>query len=104
VREQSGPCLCGDPECRRCFPGDTPGNLPTPRWTEGARVFGCHKHDPLGSHPMTEDETCPHCAADSEILEEKIEAVVRSVVSVVESRAAGPRLDEFRIALLELVR
>jgi glutaredoxin len=49
-------------------------------------------------------QPCPHCKADDEILEEKIEAVVRSVVSVVESRAAGPRLDEFRIALLELVR
>jgi hypothetical protein len=65
----------------------------------------CGKHGvQMGDNVMPIPAPCPHCAADSEILEEKIEAVVRSVVSVVESRAAGPRLDEFRIALLELVR
>jgi hypothetical protein len=44
------------------------------------RIFGCHKHDPLGVRPFAEGETCPHCAEDAKILEEKIGAVVDFIV------------------------
>lgn len=74
----------------------------------------CERHVPSRrSASAYNTDICPHCAADSEILEEKIGLVVAGVDVLIEAKARAARgfaddVDEsreaFRHALRELVR
>lgn len=87
MRESSGPCLCGDPECGRCFPQS---------YSERACKHGTPT---IG--------VCEHCLADSEIMEEKIERVVMASSSVATASSRETRIQAegyLRDALRDLVR